>query len=252
MKHRLLPTILALACAACSRAPLRASTDVVPTPEPAPPPVAVEIASAAPPPAAVEAAVEAPREPGAAGAPEAPARACGARPSPAEIRRELAGLGKRALAAIERGDARGFARLVHPSRGLSLGLFGTVSHHLDARDVGAALGDDAPRAWNGRSNMADEPLSLSYRGLFALWRRSAYTRADLVGYGEVVQEDTLCGGPCVADEIAAAFPCAPFIQYAYATGTAANPGMWHFLVVAFDRDGAGWHVIGLLQDAWSP
>jgi hypothetical protein len=73
-----------------------------------------------------------------------------------------------------------------------------------------------------------------------------------VGYGEVVQEDGLCGGPCVAEAIASTFPEAPFIQYAYPSGTDANPGMWHYLVVAFDRDATGWHVIGLLEDNWSP
>jgi hypothetical protein len=129
---------------------------------------------------------------------------------------------------------------------------GSVSHHLAARDVGAAFRDAMARPWDGRSNAAEEPFSMSYRDFFTSLRDRKYTGADLVGYDEVVQEDGLCGGPCVAEEIAKAFPGAPFIQLAFESGTEANPGMWRFLVVAFERDAAGWRVIGLLEDTWSP
>jgi hypothetical protein len=103
-----------------------------------------------------------------------------------------------------------------------------------------------------RSNSADEPHRRSVGEFFSGLRDARHGGADAIGYSEVVQEDGLCGGPCVAEEIRNAFPCAPFIQYAYRTDTPANPGMWHFLVVAFDRDATGWKVIGLLEDAWSP
>ena len=100
--------------------------------------------------------------------------------------------------------------------------------------------------------MGDRPHSQSYRTFFAGLRLSRYSHADLRHYGEVVQEDGLCGGPCVAEAISGASPCAPFTQYAYASDANANRGMWHFVVVAFERDKTGWRVIGLLADSWSP
>ncbi len=180
------------------------------------------------------------------------ASACGTVMPSADVERELGPLGRETLDAIARGDGVALATRVHPSRGIALGLLGGISHHLAAGDVAAALRDDAARAWDGRSNMSDAPLSMSMRQFFSHMRRGRYERAPLVGFGRVVQEDTLCSGTCVAEAIATAFPCAPFIQYAYPAGSPGNPGMWRFVVVAFQRQGTGWRVLGLFEDQWSP
>jgi len=179
---------------------------------------------------------------------ERPPKPCKVRLTPSQVRRELADLGHQALAAIERDDAQGFARLVHPTYGLDLGLHGTVKHHLETNAVRDAFRNDSPRDWSGRSTAHDGPFSLSLREFFAHLRRGKYTKAELVGYGKVVQEDNLCGRTCIAEAIENEFPCAPFIQYVYPT----RSEMWRFLAVAFDRDTTGWHVIGLLEDEWSP
>ncbi|HLM71940.1 MAG TPA: hypothetical protein VK459_04605, partial [Polyangiaceae bacterium] len=179
---------------------------------------------------------------------ERPAKPCKVRLTPSQVRAELADLGNQALAAIERDDAQGFAQLVHPTLGLDLGLDGTVKHHLEANAVRDAFRDDSPRLWSGRST-ASEPFSLSLREFFARLGRGKYTKAELVGYGKVVQEDNLCGRTCIAEAIENEFPCAPFIQYAYPS---RSEGMWRFVAVAFDRDTMGWCVIGLLEDQWSP
>jgi hypothetical protein len=160
----------------------------------------------------------------------------------------LADLGNQALAAIERDDAQGFARLVHPTLGLDVGLEGTVNYHLEANAVRDAFRDDSPRHWSGRSTAGEDPLSLSLREFFAHLGRGKYTKAERVGYGKVVQEDLLCGRTCIAETIESEFPCAPFIQYAYPTRTE----VWRFVAVAFDRDTTGWHVIGIFEDHWSP
>lgn len=238
MKRRLLLIFLALAGAACAPAAPIANRGL-----------ALPPASSA---AAHPMAAPAETPPEAESSPDDTAPRRTSPLSPAEAMRALADLGTRALTALERGDAEAFARVAHPERGLDAGVMGSVSHHLAARDVGSAFRDAVARPWDGRSNAAEHPLSMSYRDFFTSLRDRKYTSADLVGYNEVVQEDGLCGGACVAEEIAEAFPGAPFIQYAYASGTDANPGMWRFLVVAFERDATGWRVIGLLEDSWSP
>jgi hypothetical protein len=175
---------------------------------------------------------------------------CTSRLSPAETRRLLADLGKRALIAIERRDARGFAALVHPKRGLDVGVLGNLSFHIDARDVPAAFRDTTVRIWDSRKWAADGDFEMSYRGFFERLRDNKYTASELVGYSEVVQEDGLCGYPCNALSISTAFPCRPFIQYA--RGTDAYPNMWRFVAVAFDLSDAGWRIVGLLEHEWQP
>jgi hypothetical protein len=177
---------------------------------------------------------------------------CSAHLSSKETKGALAKLGRETLRAIEARNMDALARLVHPTKGLALGTFGRISHTIGAAEIRTVARDGTARSWDGPSNMADHPIEETYEEFLDELAGQAYSKADTVGYGEVVQEDALCGADCVAKDIATAFPCAPFIQYDYPTGSPHNPGMWHFLVIAFEPDAAGWHVIGFLRNEWSP
>lgn len=103
-----------------------------------------------------------------------------------------------------------------------------ISYTISAAKIRTVARDGTGRSWDGPSNMADHPIQETYEEFLDELAGQAYSKADTVGYGEVVQEDALCGTDCVAKDIATAFPCAPFIQYDYPTGSRRNPGMWHF------------------------
>ncbi|MFO0757818.1 MAG: hypothetical protein U0359_15085 [Byssovorax sp.] len=233
MKRTALPALLALTLAACTTSPT-----------PAPPPVTAAAIEAAPPPSQIAAPPE-------SAAPMATAPAAG-KTGAAPQRAVLEAVGQKALSALEKHDAKAFARLVHPKHGLDLGVLGTINHHVASTDVEAAFRDTKELPWDGRSNAGDEPWQMSYAKLLSSVGEKHYSRATAIGYNEVVQEDGLCGGPCVDDEIGAAFPGLPFIQYAYPTESPRNSGMWYFLVIAFQQDGDDWKVAGLLEDEWSP